>query len=614
MGNSRTPRIWKSNSDGVSWKYIPIPNNQDIRALSRLLIDGCNVIYAWDDKVANYAFRMMALNRESADWRELKPLGAKPMLPQFQWTALKDSSVFIVENSLRRLYVSSDLGRTWDTLNIRSSVYSDAADLICEVSPGTIAIKRDTGFMEVDWKSKELHEPNLPYNTIAYKYFDSLNIIAGVNAQSIGRLGLSRDGGNSWSYLDSIAFLNSPRVLRGNEGSLYSTVIRMRAGTATVYTKKGDIVTSSDRGVTWYDRGNVGELKIENAAQITEDQFGNAIICIGRNVFLVPNGKDSVRIISQSGPKFSLMLRIDSSHYVGIGPSGLYTSNDTGRVWWQPLPPPDLLESSTDHVVGVHPLVIDRLSVNGNGDVSIASSERQAIFRVANTSQTSEYRRLADGYPQFYKFDLVNPEYIDKGRAIIALRGDTAIRKWSYVSIDVVGSSVDHPIGSGEFVASSLSVEDDNDWIAVSDSIYISSNKGVSWTTRASAGLPRDADGRIYETSQIVRLSPTTLLLGFRGIRIVGDSDTTVQRPGGLYRSDDNGATWSRSDAGMGSQTYVWFITKLDESVVLCAAGQVLADTVNAGYNQTGATIMRSTDAGRTWSMVYDEPRGRPAF
>jgi hypothetical protein len=133
-------------------------------------------------------------------------------------------------------------------------------------------------------------------------------------------------------------------------------------------------------------------------------------------------------------------------------------------------------------------------------------------------------------------------------------------------------------------------------------------------------GLPRDSKGRILEASQILRLSPSTLLLGFRGLYRDDDTDTTILRPGGLYRSDDNGDTWTRSDVGMGRQSYIWYITKLDESTVLCAVGQVLADTNNTGnnetdrYNQTGATIMRSSDAGQTWTMVYEEPRSRPAF
>ncbi len=114
--------------------------------------------------------------------------------------------------------------------------------------------------------------------------------------------------------------------------------------------------------------------------------------------------------------------------------------------------------------------------------------------------------------------------------------------------------------------------------------IYRSSDGGATWAPVGGAGLPAGPLGRIG-----LAVAPGTA--GRRVYAVVA-----ARNDGGLYRSDDGGATWSRTN---GEDVADWYFARL-------TTDPKDPDTIWV----LGRSLLRSTDGGATLSIFRGSPGG----
>ena len=117
--------------------------------------------------------------------------------------------------------------------------------------------------------------------------------------------------------------------------------------------------------------------------------------------------------------------------------------------------------------------------------------------------------------------------------------------------------------------------------------IYRSSDGGATWAPAGTAGLPAGPLGRIG-------LAVGRTATGTRVYALVGAPNGS-----GLYRSDDGGAHWALAGADPRITSRQWYF------------GRVFVDPTNADIVYApNVSLLRSTDAGRTWTPIKGAPGG----
>jgi photosystem II stability/assembly factor-like uncharacterized protein len=118
--------------------------------------------------------------------------------------------------------------------------------------------------------------------------------------------------------------------------------------------------------------------------------------------------------------------------------------------------------------------------------------------------------------------------------------------------------------------------------------LYKSTDAGKTWAQITGHGFPGGTLGHIG-----IAISPAN------HNRIYTTVDTNDERTGGIYRSDDGGATWAHTDSEGRIWKRGWYF------------GQITADPKNADavYVMNTSTY-RSTDAGKSFTAIKGAPGG----
>jgi len=113
--------------------------------------------------------------------------------------------------------------------------------------------------------------------------------------------------------------------------------------------------------------------------------------------------------------------------------------------------------------------------------------------------------------------------------------------------------------------------------------IYKSTDQGATWTPLSGKGLPPGIPA--YELA---------VAAGTHGNRVYAEAQGAGRDAGGVYRSDDGGATWSLGTKEIGS-----------------AGGSIYADPENPDIVYLmGTSVYRSTDGARTFASYKGAPGG----
>jgi hypothetical protein len=166
---------------------------------------------------------------------------------------------------------------------------------------------------------------------------------------------------------------------------------------------------------------------------------------------------------------------------------------------------------------------------------------------------------------------------------------------------------------------------DNGVWVVGGDSTWFSFNRGREWVYVSRAfphRLGRDVGGwATAPVSASIAANDGSILLGRRGMKKIHRQVYTDSIYGGLLRSPDLGNTWWQ-DTTVNHRYAVLSLAKSRTGTVFCLSTEIVHEPegkTDAMGNPTHAWwyartfVHRSTDHGRTWSLVLTLPY-RPAI
>ncbi|CAN5492211.1 hypothetical protein BH10BAC6_BH10BAC6_06800 [soil metagenome] len=601
-------------------------------------------VFTYWDGYNNNAHRIYVKHRDSTAWTEAFP-GEMPGHVLY-FTVVFDTAVIIGNVTTGDFFShSSDFGKSWRSLDLGSLGSPSPTQGFrnaFSVSDSVIASWRMDGYREVDIKTANQSHPPLPEHTGIYARSGRRVLGSTVYTDDAhpARLFTSADSGATWSYIDTVTVANTGAVVTSDmaDGKAFECTHIHRLGDSTfVLTTKGrQVVITTDAGLTW--RACSGTITSDLTYWgLTHESYW---FDLSDTVTLVGRGSELFTINLLQCTVSRLKLPLDAVRSVTMLKNGeliapanpaVYSSLDTGRTWSMiPWPEGATWNESLSGSTNVSHAFINTVRAYGPDSADVYSVDCGQILRLYPGSNRRARVLAGDWFlSKLYYTSSNSPQtvwtdYMNYGQYFTKVGRDTTIllRPTSLLRVGTRQDSLRTPKGKGWNCQYATIFSPADRWVQ-SDSLYRSSDDGITWSA-AEAGLPRDSAGGVIPISSIKRLPNGTLLCAFRGLRkpVVSDTgtaDTAIVREGGIWRSTDDGRAWSRSDAGLETDRYVWWIEPLPSGAILAVAGNALYDKAVqgqflTGWNLVGARIFRSADNGLTWDVVYAETRDRDGY
>ncbi|NQW30969.1 MAG: exo-alpha-sialidase, partial [Ignavibacteria bacterium] len=629
--------VIRSFDGGLTWEHLPFNPLFGLSGDIAVASSNCEKYTYWHDTFFSVKLRLGRYNKSTRVWDMISP----EELTRFEYFGSTGSTLFLGgARETSRSYVSVDDGENWRVHNLESDTRGIGISVITPRN-GVISVLAKGGWREITEGTDSLRFAPLPENADAYVYSGEKSIITGINAGMSSakfQLAVSQDSGQSWKYFDSVTCVNTGRVLGGRKSLAKDfQVLGMRnegANIATIWFYRGDIISSTDGGLTWWDR---------NAPGFKTD-FNDIGLKVVRHTIYHSDGSYSFPFrgrlakmpadVSKPMEFLSRNLEIKSlayadGTYIAGAPFCLLRSTDQGRSWYQTGIAPELVEWSNVPYKGIHHAILEQILPVDSTEVYGACAqtghqwkytdasrnwEAQSFFNVQATvikaidSEADETRLAYHTQPIFS----VRPEgtelYTGSSLRFVSAKSDSTKQRSPFSEPYRDINRVTHY----EDVSASVKVY-------TGDTMYVSQDSGRTFHF-GGVGLPLDKEKQLVNCSGVVQVSNGELVAGFRGRYDQTDTGIAALNQGGMYKSADTGRTWQRSNDNLDTNLCVWYMSSLGGTdTVLAAVGTItrkfiVGYNVYAGYTMSDGRIIRSTDGGTTWHDVFLETRSRPGF
>ncbi|NQW29829.1 MAG: hypothetical protein HQ472_04890 [Ignavibacteria bacterium] len=628
---------------GKNWKQVSRDQRITISKFQRLSGDGCVQFVHWEDKSRGHQ-TWVARYIESAD--SLAIVSSPDDIRLYDVTGSSGAVVALLsalDNSSG--LVSIDTGRTWNARYSKLRSSTNQLNLMLRPKPGVLAAyftdeQGTEGWWEFHPDKPAPQYVPVPVGTFYYSYVNDTVIVYGIANNELNRtsiLGFHNVVDSTVRILDTIYCENTGKRLSTSapDGSIqrYSVAaIRVgKLGAITVWFERGDILSSTDGGHTWYNRNptnpkNSRDLDYNTTRHISAQPDGSYFFVLyGRVAYLAGDITKPIQYLSP--PMAVRMLAYGDGVLLAGTLINLLRSDDSGRTWMQTGIAPELVEFHTSPFNGAHYTALEHISPVDSTEIYAASAATGHLWKYRQEHKqwqalrylTADWESTTPGTdPAFHTTSLsANPSRIIKaGKRGALWFNDFGLNEQHLVPDTLVWN---FPLVGGYRSSgiNSYVIIDSLYHAAFADSLYLSNDGGVTWYI-GGKGLPQQDNGDLVPCSNIVVLGSGEWIAGLRGLIIVTDTTDNVGYRGSMWVSRDKGVTWSSTAPGLDTNTCVWNITMLADSTTLVASIGMNARTpdfsVAYRHSMSNGRIVRSTDAGATWADVYLETRSQPSY
>jgi photosystem II stability/assembly factor-like uncharacterized protein len=343
------------------------------------------------------------------------------------------------------------------------------------------------------------------------------------------------------------------------------------AGASTIVAvgEEGVIVRSSDGGATWAVITS-GTTELLRKVSFGDASHGTAV---GSNGTILHTDDGGITWLPQSSGTSEELLdvcMVDALTATAVGSAGtILRTTDGGATWVAQssgvsaaLAAVDCINASTAVAVGTGNLILR--TTDGGANWAVVPNPASWTFSMRDVAFTSATHGVAIGYSDQ-----------DPTTLTLYLRTSDGGATWTDVIVDVMeGSS-----------AWALSFGDTDNGLTVGESgaVYKTTDGGGNWSLAAGSAYRGQLTGVAVKRDTIVAVDPGPSGFSFGSARFL--------------RSTDGGVTWTS-----GGVSYYWMY-----DVAFADSSTVYAVGRGPGFLDVLGAVMKSTDAGATWTLAYEE-------